>query len=99
VATVTLSAGVAQTFSASVLATVPTNTIQTTWRINGTTVGSGSSFSYTPITGGTYTLELQALDTTTLVKPANVVGPLETRMSWTLSVSGNADNIFSSGFE
>jgi hypothetical protein len=98
-ATINLTSGVAQTFSASVLTTVPTNTIQTTWRINGTTVGSGASFSYTPITAGTYTLELQALDITTLVKPANVVGPLETRLSWTLSVSGNTDNIFGNGFE
>jgi IgA Peptidase M64 len=98
-ATVNLTAGMAQTFSASVLSTVPTNTIQSTWRINGVTVGTGTSFTYTPITAGTYTLELQALDTTALVKPANVVGPLETRLSWTLSVSGNTDNIFGSGFE
>ncbi len=77
---VTFSAGILQTSSSSVAAS---------WKVDGTPAGSGRSFVFSPSRSGTYTVELEARDVTSLVHPGMPgVDALASQRRWTVNVTG-----------
>lgn len=88
------------TFSVDLLAPVGGPPPSVAWLVNGVPRPGADedTFVFRPVQTGTYTLEVEVGDTTTLVHPAMAGASLETSRTWTVNVLSVA-MIFKDGFE
>jgi len=64
------------------------NTVAGTWYLNGVAAGSGSTYTFSPSTAGTYTVMLRAHDGTSLVNATMGGALLDRTRTWTVNVTG-----------